>query len=49
VIVERGCSVPAGSVIGEDPVSDRTRFMVSTGGVALVTQESLSHMEQRAA
>ncbi len=37
VIVDKGCIIPEGTVIGEDPEADRDRFHVSPGGVVLVT------------
>jgi glucose-1-phosphate adenylyltransferase len=39
VIVDRGCTIPAGLVIGEDPVLDAQRFHRSEGGVVLVTSD----------
>jgi glucose-1-phosphate adenylyltransferase len=39
VIVDRGCEIPAGLVIGEDPGLDATRFHRSDGGVVLVTSD----------
>jgi glucose-1-phosphate adenylyltransferase len=42
VIVDRGCWIPDGLVIGEDPELDAQRFYRSEGGVALVTAEMLS-------
>ena len=42
VIVDRGCHIPAGMVIGEDPVLDATRFHRSDGGVVLVTSEMVA-------
>jgi len=41
VIVETGCRVPPGTVIGHDPQADASRFEISAGGVALVTPEML--------
>ncbi len=41
-IVESGCIVPPGSVIGEDPELDAARFAISAGGIVLVTAASLS-------
>jgi glucose-1-phosphate adenylyltransferase len=41
-VVERGCEVPAGTIIGRDRDLDARRFQVSAGGVVLVTQASLS-------
>jgi len=41
-IVDRGCNLPAGTVIGVDAEHDRARgFRVSEGGVVLVTPEML--------
>ena len=35
-VIDRGCKIPAGTVIGEDPKADAERFHVSDGGVVLV-------------
>ncbi|MGD8710944.1 MAG: glucose-1-phosphate adenylyltransferase [Ectothiorhodospiraceae bacterium] len=40
-VIDEGCRIPAGTVIGEDPEADRRRFYVSDGGVVLVTAEML--------
>lgn len=40
-IIEKGCVVPEGTVIGEDLEDDKKRFYVSEGGVVLVTPEML--------
>lgn len=40
-IVEKGCVVPDGTVIGENLEEDKKRFYVSEGGVVLVTAEML--------
>lgn len=40
-IIEKGCEIPEGTVIGEDRVEDEKRFFVSPGGVVLVTPEML--------
>ncbi len=40
-IIEKGCHVPEGTVIGEDRAEDEKRFQVSEGGVVLVTPEML--------
>jgi glucose-1-phosphate adenylyltransferase len=44
VIVDRGCAVPAGMVIGEDPVLDAKRFHRSEGGVVLVTSDMIREL-----
>jgi len=41
VVVDRGCTIPDGMVIGEDPVEDAKRFHRSEGGVTLVTRTML--------
>jgi glucose-1-phosphate adenylyltransferase len=41
VIIEKGCRVPPGTVIGEDPAQDAARYFVSKGGVTVVTPEML--------
>lgn len=43
-VIETGCVIPAGTVIGEDPEADADRFEVSAGGVALVTPEMLGQV-----
>jgi glucose-1-phosphate adenylyltransferase len=40
-IIEKGCTVPEGTIIGEDRAEDEKRFHVSPGGVVLVTPEML--------
>jgi glucose-1-phosphate adenylyltransferase len=40
-IIDRGCKIPAGTIIGLDVEEDRKRFHVSEGGVVLVTPEML--------
>src|SRR5258707_564884 len=37
VVIDRGCRLPEGMVIGEDPKVDAQRFYLSEGGVTLVT------------
>jgi len=41
VVIDRGCDIPDGTVIGEDPKTDAERFYVSPGGVVLVTASML--------
>ena len=41
-VLDKGCEIPAGMVIGEDLALDRERFEVSEGGVVLVTPEMLN-------
>lgn len=40
-IIEKGCHVPEGTVIGEDRAEDEKKYHVSAGGVVLVTPEML--------
>jgi glucose-1-phosphate adenylyltransferase len=42
VVVDRGCKIPAGLVVGEDAEADERRFTHSEGGVTLITQERRS-------
>jgi len=44
VVVDRGCKIPAGTVIGEDPELDAQRFHRSETGVVLVTQDMLNKL-----
>jgi len=40
-IIEKGCEVPEGTIIGENREDDEKRFYVSPGGVVLVTPDML--------
>ena len=40
-VIDKNCKVPAGMVIGYDPVADRQRFHVTEKGITLVTPEML--------
>jgi glucose-1-phosphate adenylyltransferase len=40
-VIDKGCNIPEGTVIGEDPEEDAKRFYVSPGGIALVVPEML--------
>ena len=40
-VIDKGCRIPADTVIGEDPEADAERFYVTKGGVVLVTPEML--------
>jgi glucose-1-phosphate adenylyltransferase len=40
-IIDKGCRIPEGTVIGEDPAEDARRFAVTPGGIVLVTPEML--------
>jgi glucose-1-phosphate adenylyltransferase len=41
VVIEKGCDIPAGTVIGEDRAADARRFHITPGGVAVVTPEAI--------
>ncbi|WP_018954512.1 glucose-1-phosphate adenylyltransferase [Thioalkalivibrio sulfidiphilus] len=42
-VIDKGCRIPEGTVIGEDPEEDARRFYVSPGGVVVVTPEMLGN------
>jgi glucose-1-phosphate adenylyltransferase len=42
VVVDRGCLVPDGLVVGEDPEFDAKRFYRSNGGVTLISADMLA-------
>jgi glucose-1-phosphate adenylyltransferase len=44
VVVDRGCIIPDGMVIGEDAAEDARRFHRSEGGITLVTPEMLHRL-----
>ena len=44
VVVDRGCTLPEGLVIGDDPELDARRFERTNNGVVLVTQSMLSRL-----
>ena len=43
-VIDRGCDIPEGTVIGEDPEADAERFYVSEQGIVLVTPEMLGQV-----
>jgi glucose-1-phosphate adenylyltransferase len=44
VVIDHGCSIPEGMVIGEDPIADARRFERTDNGVTLVTREMLDRL-----
>ncbi len=40
-VIDKGCVIPEGTVIGQDPVADAERFHVTEQGVVLVTPDML--------
>ena len=47
VVVERGCTIPDGLVIGEDAVVDAERFVRTGAGITLVTAKMLARLPQQ--
>jgi len=45
VVIDRGCKIPAGLVVGEDAERDTKRFYRSEGGVVLITREMLNGLK----
>ncbi|WP_005034042.1 glucose-1-phosphate adenylyltransferase [Holophaga foetida] len=44
VVVDRGCHIPPGLVVGEDPEEDARRFFRTPNGVTLVSQRMLDRL-----
>jgi glucose-1-phosphate adenylyltransferase len=44
VVIDHGCRIPEGMVIGEDPVEDAIRFERTDKGITLITQEMLARL-----
>jgi len=44
VIIDRGVRIPAGLIVGEDPVVDAQRFRRSEGGVCVITQKMIDRL-----
>jgi glucose-1-phosphate adenylyltransferase len=44
VVIDRGCRIPEGTVIGEDAADDAKRFERTENGVTLVTQKMLDRL-----
>jgi len=45
VVVDRGCHIPRGLVVGEDPEEDARRFFRTPNGVTLISQRMLDLLE----
>ena len=45
VVVDRGCTIPDGTVIGEDPALDNERFYRTEAGIVLVTSDALARIK----
>ncbi|BDX02087.1 MAG: glucose-1-phosphate adenylyltransferase [Marinomonas sp.] len=46
VVVDSDCSIPEGTVIGEDPVADAARFYRNSDGITLVTQGMIEALSE---
>jgi glucose-1-phosphate adenylyltransferase len=46
VVIDRGCTVPEGLVVGEDPDDDAARFFRTESGVTLITRDALARLPQ---
>ena len=44
VVIDHGCRIPEGMVIGEDPADDARRFERTDKGITLITQEMLDRL-----
>jgi glucose-1-phosphate adenylyltransferase len=44
VVVDRGCRIPPGLVVGEDPDEDARRFHRTANGVTLISQAMLDRL-----
>lgn len=44
VVIDRGCEIPEGLVVGEDAAADAARFERTEGGVVLITREMLQRL-----
>ncbi len=44
VVIDHGCEIPEGTVIGEDPIEDARRFERTDKGVTLVTREMFARI-----
>jgi glucose-1-phosphate adenylyltransferase len=40
-IIDKGCTIPENTVIGEDLEKDKKQFYISPGGIVLITAEML--------
>ena len=46
VVIDRGCVLPEGLVVGEDPQADARRFERTDGGVVLITRPMLAALQR---
>jgi glucose-1-phosphate adenylyltransferase len=43
-VVDRGCVLPDGLIVGEDPEADASRFHRTDNGVVLITRAMLARL-----
>jgi glucose-1-phosphate adenylyltransferase len=48
VVIDRGCTIPEGTVIGENAQADAERFYRTENGIVLVTCEALEKIANHA-
>ncbi len=46
VVIDRGCELPEGLVVGEDPALDAARFERTANGVCLITRDMVAKLPQ---
>ena len=44
VVIDAGVKIPAGLVVGEDPVADAKRFRRTDAGICLITQPMIDRL-----
>jgi glucose-1-phosphate adenylyltransferase len=43
-VVDAGCNIPPGLVVGEDPEDDARRFRYTENGITLITKKMLERL-----
>ncbi|XSZ47405.1 hypothetical protein ACP8HZ_01190 [Francisella noatunensis] len=46
VVIDKGCDIPAGMVIGEGPIEDAKNFYRTDKGVVLVTKKMIDELKK---
>ncbi|AJI68558.1 glucose-1-phosphate adenylyltransferase [Francisella tularensis subsp. tularensis str. SCHU S4 substr. FSC237] len=46
-MIDKGCDIPAGMVIGEDPIEDAKNFYRTDKGVVLVTKKMIDELKEK--
>jgi glucose-1-phosphate adenylyltransferase len=47
VVIDDGCHIPDGTIVGEDPQADALRFHRTAGGIVLITRDMLENQPQK--